>query len=450
MQWRHPKRLLVSSAASGRRQPASRYQSCKSWLVHPTNQRSTTVSARNLGSGTTFERSLPGIYVTVAVVRKRIREALLQSTCSFTPMKLSQAVAPLRTFRTAATLLFILCGSKLLQMSKQTSPKSLSCSSEYFHQFHAEFAIKSSSHSLGLWDSLTVMSVVSKEFHSDLANGFLSAEQAVVDVGLNVGQTSRKMLEFFTNYTSCVTNDSSQRCTSKNVLIVAFEPGSANFEHVKNISLFENWALGRWTGLQAAVGDGNHMTSFFASTAVGDQQASRDVIAAGSAFKEVEVPLIKLDTLFIRGMHALPDAIPLIGDTSFKEVISARRKLSIYLLKIDAEGYDYTVLNGAKQLLSSKKVRFISFEYNHKWFTNARTTSLQMTVTFLRKLDYLCFWITDNSLIPVSGQAWSETYEIKAWSNLFCGICSDEGLKRIVESYNRQGRKLAPLMWNCF
>jgi hypothetical protein len=384
------------------------------------------------------------------IVRRCVREALLQSTLPFTPMKVSQAVVPLRTFRTGATLLFILCGSMLVYLSKQHSSISLLCSPEYFHQFHTEFAIKSNGHSLGLWDSLTVMSVVSKEFHSDLANGYFTTEQAIVDVGLNVGQTSQKMLEYFTNYSSCGKVDSSRRCVTKNVLIVAFEPGIANFEHVKNISLLGNWALGRWTGLQAAVGDGNHMTSFFASTAAGDQQASRDVIAAGSAFQEVQVPLIKLDTLFISGLRALPDAIPLIGDTSFKDVISARRKPSIYLLKIDAEGYDYTVLNGAKQLLGSKKVRFLSFEYNHKWFTNARATNLQKTVKFLRKLDYLCFWITDNSLIPVSGQAWSETYEIKEWSNLFCGVHSDDGLKRIVESYNLRGRRLAPLMWSCF
>jgi Methyltransferase FkbM domain len=389
--------------------------------------------------------------MTPPAVRSCIREALLQSSQLFTPMKVSRAGVPLRTFRTVATLLFFLCGSMLVYMSKQrTSSISSRCSPEYFHQFHTEFAIKSNSYSLGQWDSLTVMSVVSKEFHSDLANGYFTTEQAIVDVGLNVGQTSQKMLEYFTNYSSCVRIDSSQRCVTKNVFIVAFEPGIANFEHVKNISILGNWALGRWTGLQAAVGDGNYMTSFFASTAAGDQQASRDVIAAGSAFQEVQVPLLKLDTLFISGLHALPDAIPLIGDTSFKDVISARRKPSIYLLKIDAEGYDYTVLNGAKQLLGSKKVRFLSFEYNHKWFTNARATNLQKTVKFLRKLDYLCFWITDNSLIPVSGQAWSETYEIKEWSNLFCGVHSDDGLKRIVESYNLRGRRLAPLMWSCF
>jgi hypothetical protein len=33
MQWRHPKRLLMSSAAGGRRQPASRHQSCNKQRV---------------------------------------------------------------------------------------------------------------------------------------------------------------------------------------------------------------------------------------------------------------------------------------------------------------------------------------------------------------------------------------------------------------------------------
>jgi hypothetical protein len=33
MQWRHPKRLLMSSAAGGRHQPASRHQSCNTYKV---------------------------------------------------------------------------------------------------------------------------------------------------------------------------------------------------------------------------------------------------------------------------------------------------------------------------------------------------------------------------------------------------------------------------------
>lgn len=39
----------------------------------------------------------------------------------------------------------------------------------------------------------------------------------------------------------------------------------------------------------------------------------------------------------------------------------------IDLLKIDAEGYDFEVIVGAAKTLDRKAVRFLQFEYNHRW-----------------------------------------------------------------------------------
>jgi FkbM family methyltransferase len=39
----------------------------------------------------------------------------------------------------------------------------------------------------------------------------------------------------------------------------------------------------------------------------------------------------------------------------------------IDLLKIDAEGWDFEVILGASQMLRSKSVRLLQFEYNHRW-----------------------------------------------------------------------------------
>jgi hypothetical protein len=45
MQWCHPKRLLMSSAAGGRRQPASRHQSCNTSTIQTTGERYATESS---------------------------------------------------------------------------------------------------------------------------------------------------------------------------------------------------------------------------------------------------------------------------------------------------------------------------------------------------------------------------------------------------------------------
>jgi FkbM family methyltransferase len=39
----------------------------------------------------------------------------------------------------------------------------------------------------------------------------------------------------------------------------------------------------------------------------------------------------------------------------------------IDLLKIDAEGYDFEVISGARDMLGAHSVRILQFEYNHRW-----------------------------------------------------------------------------------
>jgi FkbM family methyltransferase len=39
----------------------------------------------------------------------------------------------------------------------------------------------------------------------------------------------------------------------------------------------------------------------------------------------------------------------------------------ITLLKTDAEGYDLSVLRGATEMLSSRSIDYVQFEYNHRW-----------------------------------------------------------------------------------
>jgi FkbM family methyltransferase len=45
----------------------------------------------------------------------------------------------------------------------------------------------------------------------------------------------------------------------------------------------------------------------------------------------------------------------------------------IDLLKIDAEGHDYTVMEGSAALLASRRVSVLQFEYNWRWLTAGRS-----------------------------------------------------------------------------
>jgi hypothetical protein len=147
-----------------------------------------------------------------------------------------------------------------------------------------------------------------------------------------------------------------------------------------------------------------------------------------------------LDDLFENGV---PSGVEARGRLSImREILpirtssSAQNQLQIFFLKIDAEGYDPMVLDGAYNLLKNKNVLYFCFEYNGKWFTNGRSRTLKSVVAELFDLGYFCFYITEAKLIPVSDQWWSDKYELREWSNLFCGQTGQTSLSWIVESYN--------------
>lgn len=148
--------------------------------------------------------------------------------------------------------------------------------------------------------------------------------------------------------------------------------------------------------------------------------------------------MLALDTLFY-GTDALPSDLVTAGTFSILKGLRSS-PANIFLLKVDAEGYDYDILDGASTLLAAHRVKFLSFEYNDKWFTNGRTRTLKDVTTQLHdKFGYQCHWITPAQLIPLSGVWWSEEYECRMWSNVFCGVKGDEDLDVVRDVYARMG-----------
>lgn len=89
----------------------------------------------------------------------------------------------------------------------------------------------------------------------------------------------------------------------------------------------------------------------------------------------------------------------------------------IDVLKIDTEGFDATVINGAMESLSSGRIGLISFEYHEVgvW----REYTLENIVEKMDGLGYVCYYDGKPTLSRMTG-CWHSTYEKYAWSNVVC------------------------------
>jgi hypothetical protein len=81
---------------------------------------------------------------------------------------------------------------------------------------------------------------------------------------------------------------------------------------------------------------------------------------------------------------------------------------SVDFLKIDAEGYDFHVLEGARRLLENGKVSYGQFEYNAPWRLCGST--LTYAIRWLRDLGYACFVLKADGLQTPNTDAFREYY----------------------------------------
>ena len=90
------------------------------------------------------------------------------------------------------------------------------------------------------------------------------------------------------------------------------------------------------------------------------------------------------------------------------------------VLKVDAEGADRDVLDGAESLLAANRIRLVLFEYGHGWLAGQSDTSaanLETTVKWLDGLGYDVYLVGDV-LLPLHGDCWFADLETWAWSNV--------------------------------
>ena len=89
----------------------------------------------------------------------------------------------------------------------------------------------------------------------------------------------------------------------------------------------------------------------------------------------------------------------------------------IDVLKIDTEGFDPLVIQGAQQILRRQQVRLLLFEYHGigAW----RMTTLKQVLIDLDTKGYQCYQAGQTGVFRLTG-CWSSKFEVKRWSNVLC------------------------------
>ena len=279
----------------------------------------------------------------------------------------------------------------------------------------------------------------------------------VYDIGANIGQTTNDLINYFSDqscrdydkyiksknnknsaiYTDCIGQE-------KELIFYSFEPLLINFKVIEDSSKYFKWDTSSyWLGFLIGISNENIKNKLFYSNGkIGDQQASQDK-DAGQSTSSINITLISIDE-FIYNYTKIFNLFKFksIGHSGIiNDINNINIKYNIFLLKIDTEGYDYFVLKGANKTLLNKRVKFILFEYNDKWFTLNRQVTLKLVVNDLYfKYQYQCYFITSKILVPLFDFWWDDKYEIKGWSNVFCGIKNDYYLNWILKSYSNNNK----------
>ena len=87
-------------------------------------------------------------------------------------------------------------------------------------------------------------------------------------------------------------------------------------------------------------------------------------------------------------------------------------------VKVDCEGWDLKVLQGAKELLN--RVRFVQFEYNTYWLRSG--SSLREAINYLETFGFQIYVIKNDGLHPFCYEIWGDYFR---YSNFFACRAGD-------------------------
>ncbi len=201
-------------------------------------------------------------------------------------------------------------------------------------------------------------------------------KSVIIDIGANIGNYAKKCMEI-----------------NRNITLYAFEPHPKTF-----ISLQKNAKEFHFTAVNQGCGETNDMLMIYDyADNNGSSHASlyEDVIEKIHQSKKIatQVQIIKLD-----------------------DFTSEKKIQHIYLLKIDTEGHELSVLKGAKELLNHQSIDYIQFEFNEM---------NTISKTFLRNFaeilsNYKFFRLLPDGIVSIGGDKGYNSYllEIFAFQNI--------------------------------
>lgn len=155
-----------------------------------------------------------------------------------------------------------------------------------------------------------------------------------------------------------------------------------------------------------------------------DANAGEEAMSIGDCYKEdkkatlkcEEVPLYKVDDFLSQEQN--------IDLTSSGPMID--------LMLIDSEGFDWEVIQGAKQSINRAKYVIFEVHVNGNWMKHSLVDTVE---TIFR--DFNCYWLGPGKLWRMTGcmddEKLREIYEYKSWSNVGCARKTEVELAHHME-----------------
>ena len=228
---------------------------------------------------------------------------------------------------------------------------------------------------------LTTLSDFDKNGEKKVMEFVINNSKTVIEVGANTGQYLGEFIKLANTH-------------QKQLVIHSFEPAIATFKILaENFKPYTNIQL-----YNMALSDAIGKAIFYQTEVLGETssliQRTKENYQA-----QYEVEVNTIDNLFTN------------NDT-------------IDFIKIDTEGNDFHVLNGAKKLLEQQRIRYIQFEYGDNW--RFAGSSLIYCIEFLEKYKYQVFLIRPDGLYKLDYVKWKEFY---SFANFF--VCRENEIQNI-------------------
>jgi FkbM family methyltransferase len=117
--------------------------------------------------------------------------------------------------------------------------------------------------------------------------------------------------------------------------------------------------------------------------------------------------------------------------TTVDDEVERRGWPEVDFLKIDAEGYDFHVLEGTRRLFESAKISYGQFEYNGPWRHSGST--LTHAIHWLKKLGYQSFLVKADGLRIPNTDLYREYYLYSNYA-IIRGDLVEDALQRFARS----------------